>query len=151
MKSVTWKEIEALKPCADALNWGREAFKGVKSIVKVELIQEMIKYEKLDWANWLIVPLMEKLQYVDYAIFATEQVIDIYEKKHLKDDIRRKAIEASKEYLKKPLYKNINDDSAFNACYAVYNAFVALAIYDARKKMKIKILNYGIKLLKEKG
>ena len=59
-----------------------------------------------NWSNWLIVRFMSHEQKVQYAIFAAEQVIDIYEKKYPNDDRPRKAIEAAKNYLKDKSLKN---------------------------------------------
>jgi hypothetical protein len=78
-----------------------------------------------DWANWLIVRFMTHEQKVQYAIFAAEQVIDIYEKKYPDDDRPRKAIEAVKNYLKDRSKKNAADAAA--AAYAAYAAAAAAA------------------------
>jgi len=48
---------------------------------------------------------MSKMQKVQYAVFAAEQVIDIYEKKYPDDERPRKAIKAAKDYLKSPSKK----------------------------------------------
>ena len=101
---------------------------------------------------------MEYKQYVAYAIYAAEQVIGIYEKKHPDDKRPRQAIEAAKKCLENPTKENkaaanaaafadaaYTADAADAAAYAAANA----AAYTARKKMKLKILEYGLKLLKE--
>lgn len=94
---------------------------------------------------------MEYNQYVGYAIFAAEQVIDIYEKKYPDDKRPREAIEVAKECLKNPSKKN--KDAAY-ATYAATYATYAAATYAtyaaacaAGKEMKLKILNYGMGLL----
>jgi hypothetical protein len=82
-----------------------------------------------DWANWLIVRFMTHEQKVQYAIFAAEQVIDIYEKKYPDDDRPRKAIEAAKNYLKDKSLENKNAAyaAAYDAAYAAYAAADAYA------------------------
>ena len=95
-----------------------------------------------DWANWLIVRFMTHEQKVQYAIYAAEQVIDIYEKKYPDDDRPRKAIEAAKNYLKDKSKKKAD------AAYAAYAAHAAYAAAYARKEMQNKILEYGVGLLK---
>jgi hypothetical protein len=82
-----------------------------------------------DWANWLIVRFMTHEQKVQYAIFAAEQVIDIYEKKYPNDDRPRKAIEAAKNYLKDKSLENKNAayTTATDAAYAAYAAADAAA------------------------
>jgi hypothetical protein len=90
-----------------------------------------------DWANWLIVRFMTHEQKVQYAIFAAEQVIDIYEKKYPDDDRPRKAIEAAKNYLKDKSLENKNAAytdaayAAYVAAYAAYAAYAADAAADA--------------------
>jgi hypothetical protein len=81
-----------------------------------------------DWANWLLVRFMTHEQKVKYAIFAAEQVIDIYEKKYPGDDRPRKAIEAARNYLKDKSLKNKN--AAATAAYAA-DAAAAYAAADA--------------------
>ena len=48
--------------------------------MELELIKKLAEY-RFDWANWLIARIMNKKQKVSYAVFAAEQVIDIYEKR----------------------------------------------------------------------
>ncbi len=87
-----------------------------------------------EWGNWLACRLMNKNQAVQYAIFAAEQVIDIYERKYPNDKRPRNAIEAAKAYLENPSRKT--------------KASAAAAAYE-RRKMKAKILKYGIGLLEQ--
>jgi hypothetical protein len=144
-----------------------------------------MKHDKLDWANWLIVRIMTYKQYVSYAVFSAESVLDIYEKKYPNDNRPRKAIEAAKLCVKSPTKKNKDAadaaanaasaaaSAAANAAYAAYAASAAAntantayaadaAAYAASAaasaayaadaadaEMKIKILNYGLKLLKK--
>ncbi len=150
----------------------------------INLLEEMIvKKYRLDWANWLIVRCMTHKQYVLYAIYAAEQVIDIFEKKYPDDKRPREAIEAAKKYIANPTEENRNAtdaaayaadaathaadaaahaadaaahaaDAAAHAAYAAdaaahaaYAAYAAHAAYAAAYAMRIKILEYGIKLL----
>jgi len=128
---------------------------------------------------------MNKNQSVQYAIFAAEQVIDIYEGKYPNDKRPRNAIEAAKVYLENPskktkayansasyaAYAAYADHAASSAGYAGYASYAtAAAAYAAayaghaadaadtagyaysaykRRKMKAKILKYGIGLLKQ--
>ena len=115
-----------------------------------------------DWANWVIVRFMTHEQKVQYAIFAAEQVIDIYEKKYPTDGRPRKAIEAAKNYLKDKSLTNKEAayaaahaaahayDAAAYAAYAAHAAAHAAAYaaaHAAKKEMQVKILEYGIGLL----
>ena len=152
----------------------------------IPTLKKLIKEDRNDWANWLIVRLMTHDQKVRYAIYAAEQVLSIYEKKYPADDRPRKAIQAAKNYLKNKSTKNKQAAAAAYAAAAADAAYAAAGAYDAaaaaaytayaaayaaaaaaaaagaydaaaaaayaaeRKKMQIKILDYGIKLLKNK-
>lgn len=78
-----------------ACSAGAEWFLKQKETDGVNVVKKLIKENQLDWANWLIVRIMDYKQYVSYAVYAAEQVIDIYEKKYPGDDRPRKAIEAA--------------------------------------------------------
>ena len=103
-----------------------------------------------EWGNWLICRIMNKKQAVQYAIFAAEQVIDIYEGKYPNDKRPRNAIEAAKAYLKNPSKKTKAYAAAAYAAATDAYAYTAAAGYAAneRRKMQAKILKYGIGLLK---
>ena len=126
-----------------------------------------------EWGHWLICRIMNKNQSVQYAIFAAEQVIDIYEGKYPNDKRPRNAIEAAKAYLKNPSKKtkayaaDAADAAADAAAYADATTYTTYATYAAcaadaaayaddasyaackRRKMKAKILKYGIGLLEQ--
>ncbi|MFN2236780.1 MAG: putative immunity protein, partial [Anaerolineales bacterium] len=63
------------------------------------------KKEKLEWANWLLVRCLNKKQAVQYAVFAAELSLPLFEAKYPDDDRPRKAIECAKAYVKKPCKK----------------------------------------------
>jgi hypothetical protein len=142
--------------CAEGRDWFT-AYEGKPDGTSV--VKALMKADKLDWANWLIVRVMTHKQRIAYAIYAAEQVIGIYEKKYPDDKRPRLAIEAAKEVLNKNTEANKKKaaDAADAAAYAAYAAAdaayaanaadAANAAYAERTKMKIKILKYGIKLL----
>ena len=118
----------------------------------------------LGWANWVIVRKMEYAHYVSYAVYAAEQVIDIYEKRYPDDKRPRKAIEAAKKCIENPSDENKKAAATAAATAAAYDAAAAAAYAAAyaadaayayaaaaAAAMRIKILEYGIRLLKEKG
>ena len=119
-----------------------------------KLLKAAIRDHRLGWANWGIVRLMNHKQQVQYAIYAAEQVIDIYEKKYPKDDKPRKTIEAAKAFVKVPNEENKNIAYAAYAADAAAAAAAAAAYADAdaaAAAMKIKILKYGLKLITKNG
>jgi lipid A disaccharide synthetase len=164
---ITMEWLEKNNACRESrLEFLAQSF---KSIDGKKLVGLLIKKEKSDWANWLVVRLMSRKQQIRYAIYAAEQVVGIFEKKYPNDDRPRKAINSAKAYLKSPTKKNKDAanaaahaaaNAAYAAAYAAYAANAAAhaaadaAVYAsnaadaANSKMKIKIINYGLKLLK---
>lgn len=160
--------------CSEGIRW----FLNNNETDNYIIITKLIKDKHLDWANWLITHLMNKKQCIRYTIFAAESVIKIYEKKCLKDSRPKKTIQAAKNYLKNPCKKTKDAASAayasaYAAAYTVadyaaaYVSAVAISAYASayaatyaaytaanvtaivKKESQIKILNYGIKILKE--
>ena len=113
------------KACNEGVVW----FCNQKETNGLVVVKKLIAEDKLDWANWLIVRIMNYKQRVSYAVFAAECVVDIYEQRYPNDDRPRKAIEAA---------------NAANAA----NAAAYAAAYAANAAMKNRILKYGLKLLK---
>ena len=135
--TITKRFLDKKGACSDGVELFLKQKK--RSIDGITGIKLLIKLDKLDYANWLIVRLMGYRMYVSYGIYAAEQVIANFEKKYPNDDRLGKAIEAAKKCLKSPTKKN--KKAADSAAHSAHSA--------ARKKMQIKILKYGIKLLKE--
>jgi hypothetical protein len=130
---VTLKFLQQQNACQDGINSFKEVYG--KSAELKDIILYAIKSKKrnyLSYCNWLIVRKMSKKQGIQYAIFAAEQVINIYEKKYSEDKIPRKAIEAAKLVLKKNNKENrIKAKDAANAAYDAYDAAYAAAAYAA--------------------
>jgi len=135
----------------------------------------LLDIQHYDWANWLIVRVMERKQYLAYAIFSAEQVIGIYETQHPSNDRPRKAIEAAKRVLENDTPENRANAwaayaaayaaaadaeaaawAAYAAAYAAYAAYAAgaaayaaYAAAYARIEKQTRILNYGMGLLEK--
>ncbi len=149
MKKITDKFLQKHGACDEGYQWWIDKGKTKDSIATLEAL---MADNHFDWANWLIVRLMTRDQKIKYAIYAAEQVIDIYEKKYPDDNRLRKAILAAKKYLKNKTKKNKKDaaDAAYAAdCAADAAAYAAACAADAaaRESMQIKIIKYGIKLV----
>ena len=161
--SLTWDFICRLTTCAEALDWGRQTYDGRVNIPASTLIRRLMRENKLDWANWLIVRVMTPPQYLRYAIYAAEQVLNLYERQYHGDVRPRQAIEAARRCL--------HDDSqsagaawaagaagAAGAAWAAWAAAMAAgaawaaeaAAMAAEAAMKRKILTYGLRVLSEK-
>jgi hypothetical protein len=124
-KKITTKWLRKIGACQEAV----EAFAAQKETDPVKVLQVLLK-KRPDWGNWLITRLMGYKQYVAYAIYAAEQVIEIFEKRNPGDKRPREAIEAAKRCLKNPDKKNkaasyAAADAAFAATSAADAAFAA--------------------------
>jgi hypothetical protein len=144
---VTVKWLKEQNACEPGVNRFLKLYDKQEELKKV--INEHIKDNTLDWANWLIVQKMTHKQQIRYAIFAAEQVLYLYEEKHPDDKRPRQAIEAAKAVLKKNNVKtreaayaaaydaaNAAAYAAYAAAYAAYAAanaatYAAYAAYDA--------------------
>lgn len=129
---ITKKWLQGQGACLDGIDYFSEG----DITDGVEWVKCLIESKRLDWANWLLVRLMTHEQKVQYAIYAAEQVIEIYESKYPTDNRPRNAIEAAKQYLV------AKDKKAADAAYVAYAAAYA-------EVMKLKILEYGLTILDE--
>ena len=103
MKKLTLKWLEKSGACKEAVEqWQKEGCE--PDFIKT--LERCIKIKKFGWGNWLIVRHMTYKQYVPYAVFAAEQVIDLFEKKYPDDKRPREAIEAANACIKNPSAKN---------------------------------------------
>jgi hypothetical protein len=150
----------------DACSGGKEWFKNQDESDGVKVVKKLMDEQKLDWANWLIVRIMERKQHLQYAVFAAEQVLEVFEKKYPDDKRPRLAIEAARKCLENDNAENrtasassasasasasyaaaASSASASASAYAYAAAASAYAAAAKRDEMKIKILNYGLELL----
>ena len=125
--SVEW--LKEKNACTDGIEW----FVCQDETDGLKVIEKLIIEKQLSWANWLIVRIMNYKQYVSYAVFAAEQVIDIYEKRNPDDKRPRLAIEAAKKCLDYPSKENkvaaAYAASTFYASASFYAAYAATAFY----------------------
>ena len=121
--SLSWLESKC------ACNEGIKAFTSQTQVNSKVLIKKLIKLGKLDWANWLLVRVLDnRIKQVKYAIFAAEQVIHIYKDKYPNDNRPGKAIQAAKLHVK----GNIKDlGGAYATGVAAYATDAAYAAADA--------------------
>jgi len=137
MKKITIEWLESKNACQDGVDWFTKQNKEFESI---PLLNLLIKKNQLDWANWLIVRVMDYSQYVSYAVYAAEQVIDIFEKEFPDDKRPREAIEAAKKCIENPSEENKKEaamaaaraaDSAARAAYWAACAACAASAADS--------------------
>ena len=95
---ITKEWLEEKNACHEGQEW----FENQKLSDGLEIGKALMGEDKTknEWANWLIVRIMERKQYLAYAIFAARQVLDIFEKKYPEDNRPRLAIEAAEKCLR---------------------------------------------------
>ena len=96
------KWIDKFRPCGEGVVW----LEAQKERDGLRVIKKLRREKQLDWANWTIVTIMTRKQCLAYAIYAAEQVIDIYEKRYPEDKRPRLAIGAAKAVLKRDTKRN---------------------------------------------
>ena len=101
-----------------------------------DFLTKLLFFGKIDWCYWLFNKINTRKQNLKLAIFAAEQVIEFFEKKHPDDKRPRTAIDAAKAVLKRNTKANRDKaradaaDAADAANYA-YDAADAAAAYAA--------------------
>ncbi len=122
---ITTKWLRKEKACERGVRW----FQNQTENEELEVVKKLRDENKLDWGNWLVVRLMSYHQYVSYAVFSSEKVVEIYEKKYPNDKRPRGAIEAAKKCIENPNQENKTDAAraADAAAEAAVNAADAAA------------------------
>lgn len=134
----------------------------------IKVIKELMKFDRFSDANWLITRLLKRQNCQRYAIYAAKLVLPIFEETYPDDNRPREAIKAAERYLKNPTKKNKAEalsaaaaSSSYASCAASYassytasyaSSCASCAAIDAVKannSIKPKIINYGIKLIRE--
>ena len=146
---LTKELLKEKNACSDGYEWYLKH--GCDTVE--ETAEKLIADDRLNWANWLVTQFMDKNNAVRYAIFAASEVLHIFESKFPNDIRPRKAIEAAQAYLDNPSARTAAAAAAWAAEAAAWDAARAAAwaaAWDAARAaedMKIKIINYGLKLL----
>lgn len=153
---ITKQWLKDKNACMEGIKWFvSQKRRSVDSICKA-----LIAENHHEWASWLITKSLDKQNCVRYAIFAAEQVIDIYKKEYPQDDRPMKSIQAARNYLGGKIAAAAAAYAAAAAATAAYHAAAAAAYaaataatyatYDHKKEVKIKakITRYGLGLLK---
>jgi len=127
--AITEEFLKDIHPCDEGYQWWLNHGRPADSQATLETL---IADEQINWANWLIVRLMNRKQKIAYAIYAAEQVISIYKLKYPDDNRPQKAIDAAKKFLSDTSTKNKDAVHATDAAAAVvYEADAAVYAADA--------------------
>jgi hypothetical protein len=105
INSITEDWIEANQHCPVAVEMWHKIQKEPERN-PLEILKWLISIKEYFWANWFITRIMTYYDYVSYAVFAAEQVLDNYEKAYPDDKRPRDAIRAAKKCMKNPIEKN---------------------------------------------
>lgn len=125
--TLTLDWLKAKRACEEGVKW----FTAQTKTDAIEVLDALIADGRPDWASWLIVRVMTRQQQLAYAIFAAEQVLALYEKKHPEDKRPRLAIEAARAVL-------ASDTEA--------NRLLALAAWSAAEAALVEDLTAGAPL-----
>jgi len=122
MRVVTKALLKKIGACDDGTEYSVKSLLG-KSYP--DAIKQCIADNKLQWANWGIVRVMDGTERVKYAVYAARQVLKLFEDKYKDDKRPREAIEAAERWTRNPSEKNRNAADAASA--AAYTAYVSSA------------------------
>ncbi|MFA5323335.1 MAG: putative immunity protein, partial [Smithella sp.] len=121
---ITEEWLKGKNACISGMNFAEK--NNLFDLDDFDLIKKLINYnsdESLNYALWIVRRVLTTDQNVKFAIFAAEQVIEIFEKKYPEDKRPREAIEAAKKYLK--------DKNSYAACAACADSAASAAAYAA--------------------
>lgn len=93
------------------------------------VVMKLLKKNRFDWANWVLVRFMSHTQKVTYAAFAAKQVLHSFEEKYPNDKRPRKAIKAALRFVEQPPLENQNVINAvISAAISVIAAYAVSAV-----------------------
>ena len=95
---ITKEWMENNKACQAGIDWVLNQ----KETDPIKLIKIAIKSNEekiLNYANWGICRVFNKIQKIKYAIYAARQVLHIFENEYPDDDRPRKAIKSAENYI----------------------------------------------------
>lgn len=153
-----WRKESDIKICDEGFHCSQTPLQAL-GYVKGEILaqvevrgESIVESDKECWSEMRIVKAWHwtKEDSVSLAIYAAEQVIDIYEKKYPNDGRPRKAIEAAKKWLKNPTADAADAANAADAAAYAANAaaYAADAAARARKELTKKINIWFAKRIK---
>jgi len=89
--NITKEKIKKFKPCAEGYQWYLDHG-------SPDLLETLLDVNKVkpSWASWLYTRLMSEKQRKQFAIYAAEEVLHIFEEKYPNDNRPRLAIVAAK-------------------------------------------------------
>ena len=100
---ITKKWLETHCVCGAGVKWFE---KNVHDDIEISALVEKLMLENgFSLANWLVTNNLNKGHNIEYAVFAAQQVLSIYEEEYPEDKRPREAIELAEGYLRCPSKK----------------------------------------------
>ncbi len=93
---ITTDWLKEHNACSEGMDW----FSMQSETDGRAVMESLISAGEIEWANWLITRMLDRKSRIRYAVFAAEQVLDIFEKQYPKDKRPRIAIESARLVLK---------------------------------------------------
>ncbi len=128
---ITFDWLKENNACKEGLKWFGLKDRDAKEVIESLISDHTKNSDALQWANWTITKILDRTDKIRYAVFAAEQVLDIFEKKYPNDPRPRNAINAAKKVIEADIEENRNAAAADAAAYAAYAAVAADAAADA--------------------
>ena len=144
---ITKKKLQELRACREARRFFKKHY---KEIEVGELLRDVLQYKQevekygsdiYNWCYWLIISILSRKAAVQFAVYAAEKVLYIYEDKYPTDLRPRRSIEAAKTCLENPNSATARAADAADAAYAARAA-------EVDPRLKDEILEFGIQLMK---
>jgi len=153
---LTLEMLQKLNACEPGVIWfQQQGTEDVETLIDRAIASNDV--DILQFANWGVCRLFDRMQCIRYAVFAARQVLDIFEHEYPEDKRPRQLLEVIEEYLAEPTDENMERiRNAYAVCAVTYAVcavtYVADAAYYAARaddslQMWVKILNYGKELL----
>ena len=158
---LTIEMLDRLNACQECKDW----FVASKCKTVAGSCKKAMKEGHHDWANWLVIKLLNRDDRIRLACYAARLVLHIYEDKFPGDMRPRQAIEKAERYVENK-HTDVFAESmyAFTAMDAWNAARASVAARDAKDAkgawaahsaewdivVEKKIIKYGLKLLEKK-
>ena len=165
---ITKEILKEKKACEAGYSWFVERY-GDGGVELNVLCVDLLEADHFNWANWMLTKLFTKEQAIQYAIFAAESVLHIFEEKYPNDNRPREAINTAKNYIQNPTEENkekakiiataaaaaraataaaARAATAAAARAAADAAYAAAYAAVANNSIKNKIIEFGVSLIK---
>ena len=104
MKNLTSAHLEKFHACREDIIWFKSAFPDGGS--PSDCLDAAIAAGKHEYANWMMVMLLNRKDKLRYAVFAAELALKKHEKPYPKDKLFKTCIKAAKAVIKSDTKKN---------------------------------------------